>query len=378
MKTFAKVSLIVFLCLCMQSTVYADCPDGHFKCPLTGKIVVYGQHYNPGHASCDPYNNSYKDKCNEELHNRWMTNDKKIKKSSLSEITIPGAHDAGMGRITSCSKYANANVTQTQDRSFFQMLNSGIRYFDIRPVIMHNGKMFLGHYSWIGMEIASIVKLRNEGCTGYSIDEMLSDVKKFVSSSTYNREVIVLNISHFMNFKKYDNENSHFDKKDLDLLKNKIVDKLNGYLVKNNTHFLKTPIDELTGTGPKVIVIFDADGYDCSEGIYSQKYLNLYDEYSNTESFDGMKHDQFKKMNDYSSCKYYFILSWTLTLSQIGAVAGMIPGSTGIHTLAYEANTKLHEIAEHSISKRKYPNVIYADFVSGQLTKTSILINRYR
>ena len=190
-----------------------------------------------------------------------------------------------------------------------------------------------------------------------------------------------------MDFKKYDNKNSHFDKNDFELLSKKIINKLNRFLVKGNTGFLKTPINKLTKNGARVVVTFDADGYNGINGIYSQKkYLNLFDEYSNKNDFDKMKNDQFKKMKNNSSSKY-FVLSWTLTLDQDQAISCMLPGGIGslvghtctpIKGLADIANSHIHEIIEQSLKTKKYPNVIYTDYVSGQQTKASILINRYR
>ncbi len=313
-------------------------------------------------------------KDNQDFFSRWMSNDNKIQNSSLNEITLPGAHDAGMGKTVSCTSFANDASTKTQDKSMLQMLNSGIRYFDIRPIINHDGKMYLGHYSWI-----SELGLGNKGCLGYSVDEMLEDVKNFVSSSTPNKEVIILKMSHFMNLKKYDNENSHFDNNDFKQLRKAIIFKLGKYLVKGNTNFLNTPIKNLTKNGVKVIVTFDADGYDGSDGIYSQQYLNLFDEYSNTNDFDTMKKDQFEKMINNTSSKY-FVLSWTLTLDAKQAINCAISGSrcTSIKNLADIANANVHVIPEESIKDKKYPNVIYADFVSSQLTEAAMLINKYR
>lgn len=389
MRTLTK-AVILFMFFCMQSTVYADCPDGKHYCPNTGNTITYGKCWSWSSKSCKPCR-PYKDKCKNGLYNRWMSTDNKIQNSSLSEITIPGAHDAGMGKITTCSDYAGSDVTKTQNRSFSQMLNSGTRYFDVRPVINKNGDIYLGHYSWIDkdIDIPLIHKftLRNEGCFGYSMDEMLDDVRAFVSNSTpSNKEIIVLKFSHFMNFEKFDIENSRFDKNDFKQLIAKIINKLSGYLVLGNKNFLKTKINHLTGNGAKVIVTFDADGYDGSKGIYSQTYLNLYDKYSNTNNYKKMKTDQFEKLSNYSYSKY-FVLSWTLTQSENQAIGCMIPGNAGklfgydcepIRSLANSANRHLLDIQEQSIKTKKYPNVIYTDYISEKQTKISININKDR
>ena len=382
---------VLFLCcgvLGLQSFAYADCPDRNYQCPKTGATITYGTCQN--FFTCKPCRSNYKNECNNiPLYNRWMTTSEKIQQSSLAEITISGAHDAGMGKITQCSTYAGSDVTKTQDRSFIQMLNSGTRYFDIRPIINKKGKMYLGHFSWIGEDINIIgikkMTLRNEGCFGYSVDEMLDDVKTFVSDKK-NKEVIILNFSHFMNFKKFDNKDSHFDQEDFKSLQNKINNKLNGHLVLSNKNFINTKLRKLTHDGAKVIVIFDTDGYEGKDGIYSQKYLNLYDSYSNTNDFGKMKTNQFNKMREHSKSKY-FVLSWTLTQSKNQAIGCMIPFNAGkelgyncssINSLSNIANDHLSEIKSKIVETKQYPNVIYTDYNSDKQTETAIHINKTR
>jgi len=373
----------------MYSTVHADCPDGKYYCPSTGASITYGKCFQ--FPFCQACNSNYKDECNKG-YDRWMSLDDKIQNSSLDKITIPGAHDAGMGEIEKCSDYAGEYVAKTQNKSFEQMLNIGVRYFDLRPIIAEDGNMYLGHFSWIGQDIniGYAFTLRNEGCFGYSVDEMFDDVKAFISdSSQNNREVVILKFSHFMNFKKYDNERSHFELEDFRQLEEKINDKLNGYLVLDNTNFLKTQISVLTEDGARVIVTFDVDvdGYDRPyEGIYSQTSLRLYDNYSDASSYSPMETDQFDKMDKYSFSKY-FVLSWTITQNKNQAIGCMILGKVGdffghgcesIERLANKANEHLLKIQEHCKKTKKYPNVIYTDYVSEDQTKVAISINSYR
>jgi len=354
-------------------------------------------------------------------YNYWMTHDFDVQGASLAEITIPGAHDAGMGKIASCSSYAGADVTKTQQMSFGGMLNSGIRYFDIRPVIDKYGRMYLGHFTWVGTDInIGIHKftLRNEGCYGFTVEGMLEDVRKFLAKSD-NHEVIILKMSHFLDFEKYDVKGSTFDKADLHRLKLQVIEALDGYLLKGNDDFRNTRISALTKDGAKVIVTFDADDYDGSEGIYSQKYLKLYDESSDTNNLDKMIDDQFKKMDEYGreigrpvnpyvtsvdangkcygQCKEwlafeeaidkkrlakdYFILSWTLTQSEhqiIGCMIGDIGRPFGyvckpLQQLDAAANKNIvSKIAKQCNRKKVFPNVVYTDNAGAETTRASM------
>lgn len=363
MRKTVRELLAFFMAFLITSTVYAGSLGGTLHRENTGTTTT---------GNDIPYD-------------RWMSTDSKIQNSSLNQITIPGAHDAGMGESSSCSDYANKKVTKTQDKSMLQMLNTGTRYFDLRPIVNKQGNMYLGHFSWIGKDIESWRRkytLRNEGCFGYSVDQTLDDVKTFVSnSSPTNREIVILKFSHFMNFKDYDNKDSHFDQKNFDQLEAKIISKLNGYLVIGKRDIVKIPIRDLTSNGPKVIVTFDASGYDGSKGIYAESSLNLYDKYSHTNDLDRMKADQLHKLGEYSSSTY-FLLSWTLTQNQDQAIACMIPipglGCKTIEELAASANQDLGEAQNRCIETMKYPNVLYTDFISDSVTRTAITLNKAR
>ncbi|NUO00818.1 MAG: hypothetical protein HUU01_09390, partial [Saprospiraceae bacterium] len=63
----------------------------------------------------------------------WMNN---FSTRKISELCLPGAHDAGMSQTDYCTNLASAHPTTdtiTQSKDFYEMLNSGIRYFDVRP-----------------------------------------------------------------------------------------------------------------------------------------------------------------------------------------------------------------------------------------------------
>ncbi len=325
---------------------------------------------------------------------RWMTDNPKIQGATLSRIAMPGAHDAGMGKIHSCSTYANTKTTQTQKTSFAEMLQAGIRYFDVRPVIGGPGSsgMRLGHFQWIGKDIdLGIVKLtlRNEGCLGYSMDEVLEDVRAFLASNN-NREVVILKMSHFMNLDKFGGKGSHFDQADLRGLEARVIKKLEPFLLPNRPDFRHATISTLTATGPKAIVTFDAPGYDGAAGIYSESTLSLYDEYSDSNNVKTMEADQFAKMdrNGWQPASgpdaKHFVLSWTLTQSEKQAIGCTLPANIGalvgygcvpLQKLAGEANARQGDIYKHSHEARRYPNVIYVDNAGVDTATWAVAIN---
>jgi len=372
----------------------------------------------------------------------WMSKDPMIQKASLSKIAIPGAHDAGMGIISKCSDYAASTVTKTQNKSFSEMLNSGIRHFDIRAIIDENNTLQIGHFGWVGhtfkmkyfidVALAALgpfeggiiyeiiknttlynkeISLRNEGCYGYAMDTMLDDVQTFMGTSQH--EVVILDISHFMNFKKYDFKDSYFDNDDYIRLAKKINEKIGAYLVQDTSDLLTTSIKELTENGSRVIVIFDENNASAQNvansniGIFDNNAMNIYNSYANTNKVDDMKKDQFEKSRDNSDNRY-FLLSWTLTLDNDQVVGCMLekfineanfyPLSkkhqqqlkdaimvviqkeghvcTPIEKLASEANTHIDEIPNDSSEGN--PNILLFDDVSYESTSKAIGINGNR
>jgi len=373
-------------------------------------------------------------------HPDWISQDSEIQKASLSKIVIPGAHDAGMGKITGCSTYAAPIVTQTQDKTFAEMLNYGIRYFDIRAIIDKENNLRIGHFQWIGEEIYlktfiddaldvlshiigkfltdeikkelektsfynDAIGLRNEGCYGYSIDDLLNDVNTFMENS--HNEIVILDFSHFMNFKKYDIEDSHFDDEDVKRLADTIDQKIGNYLIKENIDLLDTPIETLTENGSKVIVIFSDSSYGANyEGIYHTSTMNIYNQYSNTSDLNKMESDQFQKSIEYSEDRY-FLLSWTLTMNKDEIIGCMLeqyvddiklPSYFGyskklkylikeeinktpfqcksIRDLATIANDHISDIPNDP--SKGEPNIIFFDFILGEMTQKAIDINKNR
>ncbi len=361
-------------------------------------------------------------------YSRWMTQNERIQTSTLSKMTIPGAHDAGMGMVASCSTYASSDSTQTQYTSIWQMLNDGIRYFDLRPIFVQgHGVMRLGHYSWIGKTINLGVHkftLRNEGCAGFAVETALEHVRAFMEGSE-NREVVILKMSHFMNLQTHDNSSSQFDPADFAQLQRMIQEKLGPYLLIGNRDFRYTPISALTATGPKVIVTFDAQGYDGSSGIYPESDLNLYDQYANKSSYTAMRDDQFDKLKTYarsvtfekvlkSTCKGmvgpmsaecmknmdavvealirinpYFVLSWTLTQSESQMIACSVAVTPELRWIAAqmgyecktlqdlgkEANSHLGDAVAQAKKIGSQPHVLYVDNAGESATSAAIAIN---
>lgn len=138
----------------------------------------------------------------------WMTNlyntEPAFSDRPLSEITLPGTHDAGcyIDRVVNFR-------ARTQLQTIGQQLSGGIRYFDIRPKFTQNQEYWTYHGPYYGGRIG--------GENG-----ILQDVAQYMNSLPASaRELVILNISHFSGF----NDNAH---RDLILL---IKEKLGSHLI---------------------------------------------------------------------------------------------------------------------------------------------------
>jgi hypothetical protein len=314
-------------------------------------------------------------------NNRWMTRNNKIQNSTLSEFCMPGAHDAAMGKVVDCSSYANSSVTQTQNKTFRELLDLGVRYFDLRTIIDENNNLRFGHFSYVGKNI-TIGYLGNEGCMGYDLNDLLNDVSSFISENG-NNELVILEFSHFANWKKYGTKgDTKFDNEDLERLKTIIEEKLSNSLIKNTSDLTKLKVSDLTGGKGKILALFDAPGFNGASGIHSLSRLPYKGSYSDTESVSFMKQDQFQKMRNESKGNY-FQMSWTLT-QQSDNTKNFIAcythiGCTSIHDLANSANQELFDLVEVSEHEKLYPNVLYTDYISNeQQVVISSLLNLKR
>jgi len=276
----------------------------------------------------------------------WMSNSSNIQNSSLSQITILGAHDAAMSNTISCSLFGNSCNAVTQNDNFYTMLSSdGVRYFDCRPIINSGDQnIYLGHFTNVGSTVNDMItsgvppyilpafglsatiegaalqqEIGYQGCTGMSLASALSEIKSYlVSSANGGHEVIILDFSH--SYVVSGNNTGYFDSAQAATLFTQVLDSLRGYLCLGNNQHLTTPIGQLTASGSKVIVWVASSDISGNinqwvtgdSGIYVEP-TSLYNIYCGCNNLPAVVTDQFTKLD--SNSLDYFALSWTLTES---------------------------------------------------------------
>jgi len=159
-------------------------------------------------------------------YSNWMSDNLQLLgEHELKDVVIPGSHDTGMYVVENCTSIAtigaNACNTQTQRGSILEQLRSGIRYFDLRPVL-YDTVFYTGHFQ----EVESHFNLGCNGAelSGASLSSILSQVADFMHSSG---DLVILKFSHY-----YDRDECTFgfDDKQMTKLCKAVTSQLAGLL----------------------------------------------------------------------------------------------------------------------------------------------------
>ncbi len=289
-------------------------------------------------------------------------------------ISMAGAHDAGMyesQHSTNLGSYGDGQNVLTQSKTFKQMLQAGIRYFDVRPgyYIHQDGtKTFrTGHFHTSNKGTSASCTM---GATGANLDDILDDVLDFVSKT--RKEIVILKFSHYFQYTNInggvDNaiEDDGYHNSVFNPFKTELVSYVNSYFSSNNQEWrLKynndkitahynsltdaqkaawriwdCTLDELSDGHSRVVLLFDnISNLSTNDRDYSFKDMVpdssdnptyvldgsngrplpiadfiLYDCYSNQDTYGEIYPDQLSK---YSTTNYHkgdmFLLSWTAT-----------------------------------------------------------------
>lgn len=181
-------------------------------------------------------------------NSRWMTHlyySSDFSQRQLKDITIPGSHDAAAYKVDAIFKKAFiSNWVVTQDENIKEQLNGGMRYFDLR-IIKDGGTYWIHH----------------GGHKTVKLSEVVNHVQEYMQSVRSDRELIILNFSHFTGVKGSNKES---------VLKSQVVDKLSEFVVKSEhvtskigSSILATPYQDILGDGQsnpiqsRVMVIVD-------------------------------------------------------------------------------------------------------------------------
>lgn len=289
-----------------------------------------------------------------------------LQNRTLKQIALPGAHDAAMYVCQGCTTHANACNTQTQTLTMAQMLNAGVRYFDLRPM-QSKGTLYCGH-------MAEVPALGSLGCLGDTLQNVLQAVADFFKGGA--QELVILTFSHYLDLDTGKKDDPHM----LQHVVAMVESTLRSYLYKNTTsqRLGSMPLSNFIGAQGSVMACFKDPVKPIHQlGIYTyadypsktdpDADLLIYDRFSDMNDAAKMAKDQLQKLEDPGNHGGdMFLLSWTLTLSKSQAASN----STCIKPLALTANNQLMPqlytaIKNKQVTPQLMPNVIYTDFVDG-------------
>jgi len=288
--------------------------------------------------------------------------------ATLKDISIPGAHDAGIYELNNCLGGSSCNV-QTQYLNMKNMLESGIRFFDVRPVLK-DGVFWTYHAT----------SCNGLGCEGDNFENFLQQTKDFLDN---HKELVIFEITHFCNT---DAEDAAF----LNLLTSILEDRIYKDDGSSNSNFIDRAISEVLGVNTdkgKVVLLMDGltnVTESKSEGFFSHEYIERIGSYANKYIFEEMIEDQLIKFNDYDATgSTIFNLYYTLTLDDSLSIDCVInENAISIEDLAVEARNKITTtfdgwINNDIIVKGKIPNIIYVDFTNTDITEQCIKISEF-
>ena len=300
----------------------------------------------------------------------WMQKSlRTLGKRPLSQICMPGTHDAGMGKITWADHIPDFIIdkfTQTQSYEISYQLHYGSRFLDIRPTISR-GDFWTGHYSG---------KL---GARGQSIATIIDDINNFTAE---NAELVIVNLSHAL---QTDDNFRYLNQDEWNRLMQAMLRLNHRYTLTDQSKakdLSLLSLNEFIGQGKAaVICVVEAPpeikiGDYAQQGFYFPSQLNVYNEYSNTNDCVKMVQDQLGKMKNHMSTddKRLFLLSWTLTQQPPPTINVEDPDSwskivpwaeqlKSIRDMAYSANKAIMIQLLPVVGLSAFPNITYIDFM---------------
>jgi len=313
----------------------------------------------------------------------WMSQTVDYSKT-LKDICLPGAHDASIFQCFDCTVGANIKNTKTQKLPIQNLLDSGVRYFDLRPVLSGN-QFFTGHYT-------KYTKRPSFGCKGDSLQRILTVVNHFLEK---HRELVVLHFSHYCD-RSWTKKNKTFLPLLLKLFEECLGKNIFVMLRDSTKNLSEINLCNLLDSknGKVIILMDDYKGTSVTnklQGIFSStKDLTIFDKYSGTTKENYLVTDQKNKFcgwikNKSDSRANIFLLSWTLTQDARAAkrCAGLkFPWQkcVSIFDVAQIVNLRLAQSMidwknESIISKINKPNIIVTDFTSGNQTRVCLWLN---
>ena len=189
----------------------------------------------------------------------------------LNQVVVPGSHDAGMymgGTIFDPVQ----DAAKTQDLNFYGQLLAGVRWFDVRPLLI--GSTFYIHHSIV---------------LGPPLSQVLSNVAQFMQQG--RRELVVLKFSHYAAVVHAIPQT--FDQDDLNSLCSTITQALSPWLftgtIPPGQRLAQMALSQLIGPQGTVLVVCDGQAGDNPLSVDKEQYPGIYNyrDWNSSDPQDG-------------------------------------------------------------------------------------------
>lgn len=254
-------------------------------------------------------------------YENWMGNHlSKLGNKSLKQITLPGTHDSGAYNLTdTLMPDAESDTIEhlvwlaehlltpvgdiirdwsvSQDRSFYQQLQGGIRYLDVRAGWDNSTHTWRAFHLQIGNNIL----------------DLMTEVRLFLDS--HPKEIVILEVSHL---------DGYPTKNDILLLELMLENIFHNLLIPTSIS-LDITINTLLSKNYRVLVALDTIPLP-TEYIWDTDILH--NSYANTPNLAEMRAYNDDKIEDYMDGKHssqLFKISWTLTPNSTTILAAILP-----------------------------------------------------
>ena len=255
---------------------------------------------------------------------------------TLKNITLPGTHDSGTYYLTDVPmpgdqsrieealfKLAEklnedvAKVTkkwaQSQDKTFYQQMQGGIRYFDLRSGWNRTTKQWVTFHFLEGTNVRFLL----QNITQYLID--------------FPKEIVVVEMSHFEGYPT---------KADVTQLVNMVQDILGPFLYPAD-YSLNFTINQMISSGKRAIVTMES-GFDNKTLWYGNAIYNTYADTADLTQMIAYNNKTVQAYMNGSHPDQYFKISWTLTPDEKVILDSLEPWRTqSLIALADTANKAL-------------------------------------
>ncbi|MGB0521833.1 MAG: hypothetical protein ACPGJS_02675 [Flammeovirgaceae bacterium] len=295
----------------------------------------------------------------------WMTSNwDLIASRKLSQVCLPTSHDSGTFIHTLGTVFGTERVTKTQSYDFGNQIAQGVRSFDIRPAWVDTGII----QGWYTAHSSKLPVIGVQGAVGANLATAFTQMSTFFSDASNNKELLILNLSHFIDW----NTGKMLSKAQMATLFDLIRKHIGHLLVKANDDQLNLAgetMESLLAKGNIIVLIDDDYPLDAGAskfGFWTNKNLPINGSYANTNNVNQMIQDQRAKMEEYQHSDqqdFLMSISWQLTLQGTQNVPGR---SISILDLAAQANIKMLPtltgwLADKTINTQIYPNLLQTD-----------------